>query len=180
LASMKEPKRVRMGREFPHTDQILLLSAALFFALWIFDSFVLGFSARLVGFVPNLARVVLFLGFEIASVVLGFLSHEALFSKKRVNRGLITEGVFAHARHPLYLSILLAYLGFVFGSMSLVSLVPWICYAILFNRMATYEEQDLVRIFGDECIAYRSRVPKWIPSSTSAKTKETSPSSTKR
>ena len=65
---------------------------------------------------------------------------------------MITDGVFAYVRHPLYLSILLAYLGFVFGSMSLISLIPWICYDILFDKMASYEEEDIARILGDKYI----------------------------
>jgi len=160
---MKEPKHPDMGKEFPHTDQILPLSAALFFVIWILDSFVFGFSGRFVGFVPDVIRIVLSVGLEISAIVLGFYSHEALFSKKNVGFTLITDGVFAYVRHPLYLSILLAYLGFVFGSMSLISLIPWVCYAVLFDKMASYEEEDLVRRFGDEYIEYRRRVPKWIP-----------------
>ena len=160
---MKEPKHPRMGKEFPYTDQILLLSAVLFFAVWISDSFVFRLSDRFVGVVPDVVRIAFFVGLEISAVVLGFYSHEALFGKKNVKFTLITDGVFAHVRHPLYLSILLAYLGFFFGSMSLVSLIPCICYAVLFDKMASYEEEDLVRIFGDKYIEYSKRVPKWFP-----------------
>jgi len=163
LTGMKEPKHPGMGKEFPHTDQILPLSAALFFAVWILDSFVFGFSERFTGFVPDVIRIALSVVLEISAIVLGLYSHEALFGKKSVEFSLITDGVFAYVRHPLYLSILLAYLGFIFGSMSLISLIPWICYAVLFDKMASYEEEDLVRILGDKYIEYRGRVPKWIP-----------------
>jgi len=160
---MKEPKHPSMGKEFPHTDQILPLSVALFFAIWILDSFVFRLSDRFVGFVPDVIRITLFAGFEVSAIVLGFYSHEALFSKKNVEFTLITDGVFAYVRHPLYLSILVAYLGFVFASMSLISLIPWVCYAVLFDKMASYEEEDLVRMFGNKYIEYRKRVPKWFP-----------------
>ena len=160
---MKEPKHPRMGKEFPHTDQILLLSAVLFFAVWISDSFVFRLSDRFVGVVPDVIRIAFFVGLEIPAIVLGFYSHEALFGNKPVKFTLITDGVFAHVRHPLYLSILLAYLGFFFSSMSLISLIPWICYAVLFDKMTSYEEEDLVRIFGDKYIEYSKRVPKWFP-----------------
>jgi protein-S-isoprenylcysteine O-methyltransferase Ste14 len=160
---MKEQKHLGMGKEFPHTDQILALSAVLFFAVWILDSFVFRLSDRFVGFVSDIIRIAFFIGLEVSAIVLGFYSHESLFCKKRAEFTLITDGVFAHVRHPLYLSILLAYLGFFFGSMSLISLIPWICYAVLFDKMANYEEEDLVRIFGDKYIEYRKRVPKWFP-----------------
>jgi len=152
-----------MGKEFPHTDQILPLSALLFFAVWILDFFVFRLFSELTSFVPVVLRIVMFLGLEVSAVMLGFYSHEALFGKKNVGSSLITDGVFAHVRHPLYLSFLLAYLGFIFVSMSLLSLVPWFCYAVLFDRMAGYEEEDLERIFGQEYVEYERRVPKWIP-----------------
>jgi protein-S-isoprenylcysteine O-methyltransferase Ste14 len=31
------------------------------------------------------------------------------------------------------------------------------------DKMATYEEKDLIRILGKEYIAYQKRVPKWCP-----------------
>lgn len=177
---MKEPKHLGMDKEFPHTDLILALSAVLFFLVWISDSFILRFSERFTGFVPDAIRVVLFGGLEVSAIISGFYSHKALFNRKNVDSTLITNGIFAYVRHPLYLSILLSYLGFVFGAMSLVSLIPWVCYVVLFDKMATYEEEDLVRIFGDRYIEYRKRVPKWIPRLISPKTGKSLPSRKER
>ena len=160
---MTEPKHPGMGKEFPHTDQILPLSTAVFFTVWILDSFIFRFSDRFTVFVPDTIRIALFASLEISAIVLGFYSHEALFSKKGMEFTLITDGVFSYVRHPLYLSILLAYLGFVFASMSVISLIPWICYTGLFDKMASFEEEDMIRIFGDKYIEYRRRVPKWFP-----------------
>lgn len=173
MNGMKEPKHPSMGSEFPHTDQLLPLSAALFFAFWILDSFVFRLSDRLMVFVPDAIRIAFFIGLEISAIVLGFYSHEALFGKKGGKFTLITNGVFAYVRHPLYLSILLAYLSFSFVSMSLVSLIPWICYAVLFDKMASYEEEDLVRIFGDKYIEYCRKVPKWFPTRLRARLRKT-------
>jgi len=160
---MKEPKHSGMGKEFPHTDLILPLSAALFFLIWLLDSFVFRLSERFVGLIPDTIRIILFGSLEISAIVLGSYSHETLFGRKGAEFTLITDGAFAYVRHPLYLSILLAYLGFVFVAMSIVSLIPWICYVVIFDEMATYEEEDLARIFGDKYVEYRKKVPKWIP-----------------
>ena len=160
---MKEQRHPEMGKEYLRTDQILSLSAIVFFAVWIIDSFLFRFSTGFTRYVPDVLRIVLFLCLEAVAVVLGYSSHESLFSKKHEEFKLIKTGVFAWVRHPLYLSILLAYLGFVFGAMSLVSLVPWFVYVLLFDRMATYEEEDLLRIFGEEYTEYKKRMPKWIP-----------------
>ena len=156
-----------MGREYPHTDLILPLSAVLFSVVWVLDSFVFKFSGRYTGPVPDVVRIVLFVALEISAVLLGYLSHNALFSRKQEEFRLIADGVFAYVRHPLYLSILLTYLGFIFASMSIVTVIPWICYVILFDKMATYEEEDLVRVFGDAYLEYRKEVPKWIPKASS-------------
>jgi protein-S-isoprenylcysteine O-methyltransferase Ste14 len=160
---MKEKKHAGMGREFPYTNMILLLSAVLFSTVWVRDSFLLGFSAEFTGFIPYILRIILFIGLEISAIVLGFYSHNVLFSTQDREFTLITDGVFSYVRHPLYLSILLTYLGFVFASMSIVSLILRICCFIFFDKMATYEEKDLVRIFGDAYLEYRKRVSKWIP-----------------
>jgi len=31
------------------------------------------------------------------------------------------------------------------------------------NKMASYEEKDLEKIFGNEYLEYKKNVPKWIP-----------------
>jgi len=159
-----------MGKEYPPTDSILPLSAVLFSVVWVLDSLVFKFSGRYTSFFPDVGRIVLFVALQIPAVPLGYLSHNALFSQKQEGSKLIMNGVFAHVRHPLYLSVLLAYLGFIFASMSVVSVIPWICFIILFDKMATYEEEDLVRIFGDAYLKYKKRVPKWIPNPLPART----------
>jgi protein-S-isoprenylcysteine O-methyltransferase Ste14 len=166
---MGAPKHPNMGKEFSHTDLILPLSALLFFLVWILDSFVLRLSEGFEVFVPDVVQIVLFAGLEVSAIAFGVSSHKALFDRKNLEPTMITDGIFAHVRHPLYLSILLAYLGFVFGAMSIISLIPLVCYVFLFNKMVNYEEEDLVRMFGDKYIEYRRRVPKWIPKLSSSK-----------
>jgi protein-S-isoprenylcysteine O-methyltransferase Ste14 len=63
----------------------------------------------------------------------------------------------------MYLGVLLNGLAFFFTSLSVLSLMVLIAFFIFYDRMATYEEKDLIRIFGKEYIAYQKRVPKWLP-----------------
>lgn len=160
-----------MGEEYPHTDTILPLSAVIFFLVWILDSFAVKFSAGCISFVPDVVRIFLFVVLEISAALLVYFSHNALFGEKLEEFKLITDGVFAYVRHPLYLGILLVYLGFTFGSMSIISVFPLVCYAFLFDKMATYEEENLVKIYGDAYLEYKKKVPKWIPNPVSSKTK---------
>jgi protein-S-isoprenylcysteine O-methyltransferase Ste14 len=54
-------------------------------------------------------------------------------------------------------------LGFFLLSPSLLSFGVWLGFFILYDKMATYEENDLAQILGKEYIAYQKRVPKWFP-----------------
>ena len=97
--------------------------------------------------------------FLILAIIFGVSSHNVLFKTAT----LLQTGVFAHVRHPLYLSILLAYLALFFLTFSLISFIIWLFIFILYNKMASYEEKDLEKIFGEEYVRYRKNVPKWIP-----------------
>jgi protein-S-isoprenylcysteine O-methyltransferase Ste14 len=75
----------------------------------------------------------------------------------------ITTGVYAWVRHPMCLGALLALLGFFFSTLSLLSLLVWVGLFFFYDWMATYEEQDLIRILGEQYVNYQKRVPKWFP-----------------
>jgi protein-S-isoprenylcysteine O-methyltransferase Ste14 len=76
---------------------------------------------------------------------------------------LVTTGVYSWLRHPMYLGSLLVLLGFFFATLSILSLLVWIGLFIFFDRMATYEEQDLIRILDEQYINYQKQVPNWLP-----------------
>jgi len=76
---------------------------------------------------------------------------------------LIKTGLFGHMRHPLYVGILIVYLGFILFSFSLISFIGWIIVFVLYNIIATFEEKDLEKLFKDEYLEYKKNVPKWIP-----------------
>ena len=75
----------------------------------------------------------------------------------------VDSGVYAVVRHPMYLGTPLFCLSFLFISFSLLSIGIWVAFFIFYDKMATYEEKDLVRILGEEYIAYQKRVSKWFP-----------------
>lgn len=98
-------------------------------------------------------------------------AEKVLFHEKYKAPTLIDTGLLAYVRHPLYLGVLLLYFGFILGTFSIISFLMFLIVIFLYNKMATYEEQDLERIFGEEYLEYKRRVPKWIPRQSSAKTK---------
>ena len=76
---------------------------------------------------------------------------------------LITEGVYSLSRNPIYIALLIAFMGF--------SLILYLSYAIfggllffiiLSQLVIPYEEQTLYDIFGKTYLEYKSFSPKWL------------------
>ena len=148
--------------ELPHAHLLQLVYLILFSIVWFLDSFILNFSTFLANFIPIVLRIVIALC--VLALGLGVTSwgHWLLFNKK-LWPGLVTIGIFAHVRHPMYLGYILAYLGCIVGTMSLLSIIPWLLLINLYNKMANYEEQELEKRFGEKYLEYKRRVPKWMP-----------------
>jgi protein-S-isoprenylcysteine O-methyltransferase Ste14 len=148
-----------LGSEHPHCDQIQLIMIILFFVVWGGDSLsflIFRYSTVLVGLISLpalLLPAVLSLGFGLYLIA---KSHKAVFGETTDQPRLIDSGVYSWVRHPMYLGILLSCLGFFFLSNLLLSFGVWLAFPILYDKMATYEEKDLIRILGKEYIAYQN------------------------
>ena len=154
--------KATLGSEYPYCDSLQLVMMALFFVVWALDSFVFGYStilAELVLLPLRLFLAALSLG---VGAYLGAKSHEVIFGEERDRPVLIDSGVYSRVRHPLYLGILMFCLGLFFAIPSLLSLAVWVAFFILYDRMAAYEENDLVRVLGEKYTTYQKRVPKWL------------------
>jgi protein-S-isoprenylcysteine O-methyltransferase Ste14 len=159
-------KKAGLGSEHPYCDSIQLVMLILYFAVWGIDG-VSYFLFRVSTVSNDLTSLPLLLLPAILSLSFGIYlalkSHEAVFGETTDQPRLIDSGVYSWVRHPMYLGILLSCLGFFFISPSLLSFGVWLAFFILYDKMATYEEKDLVRILGEEYTAYQKRVPKWFP-----------------
>jgi protein-S-isoprenylcysteine O-methyltransferase Ste14 len=159
---MKSNVRNDADAELPHAHLLQIIYLILFSTLWFLDSFIFSFSTFPASLIPLAIRLIM----AISVLALGFsmtsLGHWLLFNKK-LWPGLVTIGIFAHVRHPMYLGYILAYLGCIVGTMSLLSIIPWLLITHLYTKMANYEEQKLEQKFGKEYLEYRRKVPKWIP-----------------
>jgi len=77
---------------------------------------------------------------------------------------LVTYGIFAWGRNPLYVGNFLIWMGF-----TIISGVFWflplaiVIFAIEYSLIVRYEEGVLESIFGAEYLAYKQRTPRWIP-----------------
>ncbi len=155
-----------LGSEHPLCDKIQLIMIILFFVVWGIDTisfFIFGYSTVLVGLISLpmlLLPASVFLGLSLYLIA---KSHNVVFGGTNDNRKLLDSGVYAWVRHPMYLGTLLFCLGFFFLSPSLISLGIWIAFFIIYDKMATYEENDLVKILGKDYKSYQNRVSKWLP-----------------
>jgi len=159
-----------VGEEMPYSHLLQLSSAVVFLLVWSLDSFLFKFSVGLASFVLWVFRLIGALCVIILGIMLVRSAENALFHEELEAPTVIDKGILGHVRHPLYLGVLMIYIGFIIGTFSIISFVIFIFVALIHNKLANYEEQDLERIFGEEYLEYKTRVPKWIPRLSSAKT----------
>lgn len=157
------------GLEHKKNHPLQIASFFMFFAVLILDFFVLKVATGFAGLMPLVIRIALFLIVLALAFVLMAKSHQALFGQKHISSekheplALVTDGVFAYVRHPMYLGTILMYLSFILLTVSPVSLIPWIIIIIIYDYLANYEETVLEKTFGKDYLEYKKRVAKWIP-----------------
>ena len=76
---------------------------------------------------------------------------------------LITDGIFGHIRHPLYLGKIVAHFGIALFFSSLWGAVLMAISAVCFLIRIRVEEEMLIEEFGDAYHEYRKHTKKIIP-----------------
>jgi len=76
---------------------------------------------------------------------------------------LVTRGIYRFTRNPMYLGMVAMLLGMalVVGTLPFY-LVAVVYFAVIDRVFCRYEERKLVLRFGDDYLAYRKRVRRWI------------------
>ncbi len=76
---------------------------------------------------------------------------------------LVVAGPYRFSRNPMYLSALIAWLGWTifYGSPSILAalVLLWSVFAI---RVIPSEERQLQQMFGDDYLDYKRSVPRWL------------------
>ena len=79
-------------------------------------------------------------------------------------RRLVTTGLFAHSRNPMYLGVLAVLAGLAMASRSPLLGVYLLSAAVAFHlRVVRNEEPAAERSFPDAWAHYRRAVPRWFP-----------------
>jgi protein-S-isoprenylcysteine O-methyltransferase Ste14 len=81
------------------------------------------------------------------------------------NQKVITSGIYARVRNPIYLADILYWIGLAVGTLSIAAGVVTVVYVIPFYIMyIKAEENMMLENFGDDYYDYLKKVPRLIPS----------------
>ncbi len=76
---------------------------------------------------------------------------------------LVTTGVYAHTRNPMYMGHLIFLTGLTLATRSPVSLAVTAGLVHWFDERARTDHRRLIAIFGEPYREYAARVPRWLP-----------------
>lgn len=104
-------------------------------------------------------------GLSLRSMVIGFAYiQRGGMNKKVYAESLVTQGIFALCRNPLYVGNMLIYLGvfIMFGNLFCLA-IGIASFAFIYYSLVATEENFLKQKFGKEYEAYCNAVPRWLP-----------------
>ncbi len=82
------------------------------------------------------------------------------FSK---STAVVTTGLYRHTRNPMYLGMVIVLVGSALLLGSIGSFLPIPVFAgIIHYRFIRHEEKFLEQLFGDEYLAYKYQVRRWV------------------
>lgn len=118
------------------------------------------------GFVPRVAICISILFAAAALVFISirqFVAHHEHPSPYQPTHAIVSTGVYAYTRNPIYVGLLIVVIGAAFGANSwwvLLAIVP--LFLLLQFGVVLREEQYLSGKFGGAYDDYRRRVRRWI------------------
>ncbi|MFW9916532.1 MAG: methyltransferase family protein [Candidatus Thorarchaeota archaeon] len=160
---MNSATEQEIEREHALSHVFQLLMPIAFLTSWLLDSFVLNFSTFPSADIPLIFRLLLAAIVFIIALLLLNLSHKAIFSEGEEPSQVIDTGIMGYVRHPMYLGSMLIYIAIILTTLSLVCLFLFGIVFLIYNKMASYEEEQLEVLFGEKYSQYKTHVKKWIP-----------------
>lgn len=175
ILSARGVRVVAVDRERTLFEGLVDLGFVLGFVLWAYETlaFALPLDRHVV---PTLARAVVVQGTAVnllgvlamsAGLVVYGLALHALGASWRLGIDrerpgpLVTRGIFARSRNPIYLGLTLLAAGVFLVLGRLILLLLAIVFALYFGSLGRREERFLARQYGDAYRVYRERVGRW-------------------
>lgn len=76
---------------------------------------------------------------------------------------IVDSGIYAYTRNPMYLGHQLFLAGLALALRSPAALAVFVAHVPWYDARARHDEAALARRFGGRYVAYRARVPRWLP-----------------
>ncbi|MFH2030775.1 MAG: isoprenylcysteine carboxylmethyltransferase family protein [Bacteroidota bacterium] len=76
---------------------------------------------------------------------------------------LVTSGIYSYIRHPQYSGLFLISVGMLIQCSTLLTILLWPFLIFAYYRLPLKEERDVLEMFGNEYLNYKSSVPAFIP-----------------
>lgn len=125
--------------------------------LWqhTFEQYI-GYSGMYIGYALNLVGALL--------VIQGWRSiYKNYWSKGQGQGKLVTNGIYAHIRHPQYAGFMLITLGLLVHWVTIPLLIMWPILMLMYYCLAKKEEKDMEKEFGKQYIAYKKQSSMFLP-----------------
>ena len=155
--------RPDLAGEHPKGDFFQLVAMLIFLAAIAIDYFFVGFGPRLNDQVNFWIRLALGVAIGAFGGWLALYGIKIVFSEYTEQPRMITRHMFSVVRHPVYLGAMIIYIGALVFTMSPLGLAVFAGVFLLYDWLAQDEEQRMGKIFGEAYLAYKSRVPRWLP-----------------
>ncbi|MGL1935069.1 MAG: isoprenylcysteine carboxylmethyltransferase family protein [Fibrobacterales bacterium] len=83
--------------------------------------------------------------------------------KPENSSSLVTSGLFAYTRNPMYVSFLFLLLTWGLFLYALVTIIPIVGFILYLNRFQIIPEESLLtEVYGDTYVEYYSKTPRWL------------------
>jgi protein-S-isoprenylcysteine O-methyltransferase Ste14 len=158
------------ARKPPPLKIVLILVSTIFALISIGGTFFLSlpwFFLESETWIVIIGFILLLVGFPMIYHTLRMLSvHRALgeeIYQEKTQSQLITTGIYAYTRNPLYLSSTILFIGWSLLTRFTPFVFITLLFIILFVRVAKWEEKELLERFGPEYLEYKQRVAFMIP-----------------
>ena len=145
----------------PPLALVFLITAFMWLARWAVPTF--GFELP--------ARTLFSVSAAVAGAVIGGLGFASfILAKTTVNpmkpdssSSLVVSGIYRFTRNPMYLGFLLGLLGWAIFLSNALAFFLLPAFIVYMNRFQIEpEEKALARLFGEQFVAYSSRVHRWL------------------
>lgn len=166
---MKENEAKKLGWKKDWPAFFYLALAIMGFIISIYDFWILQELRFQIGIILVLGIILLIVGglFRLISrktlTKAGFNIVNSCKLQIIYNQRLITDGVYSHIRHPLYLGEISRNIGFALIFASLYGLVLMIIASVFLIMRIRIEERMLIGQFGKEYRDYMRKTKKLIP-----------------